>query len=236
MKKKTVLLVDDTDMSIELQKSFLRTAQLTLLSAGSGSDALSLVRAAPPDLIFMGATLPDLSGVECCRRIKSDQNLAKIPVVILSHSTRPTDIAAYRQAGCDEVLLKPINRHLFFETARAFLGVHLWTEDRFLTRIPVEFGLWGKARQSAVTYDINIGGIFVESKEVFSVGMNVELLLPLPGRAQPIRCHAMVAWANTAENPRKTNYPVGMGIEFFALSGTDLTDLEIYLKKLAAQT
>lgn len=230
MHKKTVLLVDDTELSLDLQKSCLRTEHLTLLTASNGSDALSLVRAAPPDLVFIGARLPGIDGVECCRRIKGDPLTARVPVVILSEAAQPEEVERYRRAGCDEVILKPISRPLFFETARSFLGVHLWTEDRIRVRLALSFVV-GTATHSGATYDISPGGFFIETNETCPVGTAVELTVLLEGE-EPIRCQGMVAWANVPSNPRKVSYPAGLGVEFVSLAASDRARLDSYLKTL----
>jgi len=233
MHKKTVLLVDDTDLSIELQKSFLRTAQLTLLTANNGHDALSLVRAAPPDLIFIGDRLPGISGVECCRLIKEDATTAKVPVVILSLAPTPNQLDSYRRAGCNEIILKPINRHLFFETARSFLGMHLWTEDRVTTRLPVVISIPGEAAYSAETFDVSDGGLFIETEMICPVGSDVFLAISLPGREE-IRCRGLVAWANHGVQQRKPAYPVGVGIEFTTLDKDVRARFDEYLRGVRA--
>ena len=232
MDKKTVLLVDENDLDIELQKSFLRAARLNLLSARDGNDALSLIRVAPPDLVFMGTELGSIDAVECCRRIKSDPALNRVPVVILSSRVRPEDAARFRTAGCDEILLKPINRHLFYETTRAFLGVHLWSEPRPQLRVPVEFTSYAGQRLQGQTFDLSSGGLFLETGESLPVGATVFLSFPVPGLAGLFHCQGVVSWCNSARQSRKPEYPVGLGIEFVALIDADRQILDQFVQTL----
>lgn len=233
--KKTVLLVDEVDLSIELHKSFLRTAQLNLLTATDGNAALSLVRAAPPDLIFLGLNLEGIDGAECCRRIKQDPALAHIPVIMLALSPSQDVVKELIQAGSNDILYKPISRRHLYETTRNFLGAHLWTEPRRQVQAEVALVMPDGERCISKIFDFSSGGLFLETRRQIPVGTQLQLELPSPGAVEgPFRCSATVAWHNAPGAPCKPSYPVGLGVEFSQLSAAERQRLETVLVQLSA--
>jgi DNA-binding response OmpR family regulator len=100
-----VLVVDD-DASIRrsLQRG-LRLGGFTVDLADGGHPALRSVREAPPDVIVLDVSMPDLSGIEVCRRLREEGN--DVPVLMLSALDETTDRIAGLQAGGDDYLVKP---------------------------------------------------------------------------------------------------------------------------------
>ena len=70
--KKTILLVDDNDMFLEIEKEFLQYTNTEVITACDGIEALNIVKAMRPDLIFMDLEMPKMDGASCCRAIKDD--------------------------------------------------------------------------------------------------------------------------------------------------------------------
>jgi DNA-binding response OmpR family regulator len=100
-----VLVVDD-DASIRrsLQRG-LRLGGFTVDLADGGRPALRSVHERPPDVIVLDVSMPDLSGIEVCRRLREDGN--DVPVLMLSALDETTDRIAGLQAGGDDYLVKP---------------------------------------------------------------------------------------------------------------------------------
>lgn len=112
----TILLVDDSVDSRRLTQRFLeQEGHRHYLMAGSVPEALRLLAAdapAPPlpvELILMDLQLPEIDGIEGCRRICGDPRLRDIPVIVVTASSESQNLPAAFQAGAVDYLLKPIN-------------------------------------------------------------------------------------------------------------------------------
>lgn len=93
--------------------------------AESGREALAKVRAEHPDLVLLDVRLPDQSGREVCRQIKSDPALARTLVIHLSGvETAPEVQAVALESGADGYLTKPINERTLLAHVRALLRLH----------------------------------------------------------------------------------------------------------------
>ena len=105
----TVLLVDDEPDVIDLVRYRLQGAGHTVIAAGDGLSALRLARERRPDLIVLDLMLPQMTGQEVCRRLKSDPDLAAIPVVMLTARGEPPERVAGLEIGADDYVTKPFS-------------------------------------------------------------------------------------------------------------------------------
>ena len=217
-----ILLVDDVELFLELEKTFFRREGMTILLARNGREALAIARAERPKLIFLDLYMPEMDGEEACRQIKADPALRDIPVVMVTQGGREEDLARCRRAGCDEIVLKPINRHQFLETAYHFLDIPSRRQMRFDARIQVRYG----AAQERVleNYSINVstGGLFLETSEPLPESSPLFLEFALPERSTRIRCRGRVAWVNPPDRPKSPALPSGMGVQFLDLTLADM--------------
>jgi len=103
----TVLAVDDDPQVLRAIRRVLENAGFTVTIATGGRDALEIVRHDRPDVIVLDIIMPEMDGVEVCRRLRADPFLARIPILFLTAKNRPTDIAEALDAGGDDFLSKP---------------------------------------------------------------------------------------------------------------------------------
>jgi CheY-like chemotaxis protein len=101
----TVLVVDDERPVRELLAMLLEEFGYTVLRAAHGRQALELVAGQRPDLVISDVMMPLLSGVELCRRLKSDPQSAGIPVILMS--TAGPHVA--KDSGADAFISKPFD-------------------------------------------------------------------------------------------------------------------------------
>jgi two-component system cell cycle response regulator len=105
----TILVVDDAPENQELKRSILEPFGYEVLCAGTVADAMDLVRQHPAALIVSDIGLPDASGFDLLRALKSEPELSRIPVIIItsSHPERSMQQAALR-LGAARFLVRPL--------------------------------------------------------------------------------------------------------------------------------
>jgi len=233
-----VLLVDDVELFLELEKTFFRQGEYTVLTAGDGVEAWRLIREERPDAVFLDLYLPGLDGDEICRRVKQDPQLQAMPVLMVTQSGRPEDLQRCRDAGCDDILLKPVNRHHFIEAARRCIRTPERAAPRVQVHFEIRFGVDAEHLLPNYVVNLSTGGLFVETESLLPVDTPLELEFELPGEADPVHCHGRVAWVNHPEWIKKGGMPVGMGVQFTDISweGMDLIRRFVREKTLAPRS
>ncbi len=105
---KKILVVDDEKAIHEYLRRKLSKLGYFVSTAEDGEEALSRTFSERPDIILLDVKLPGVNGIEVCRRIKSNESLKQIPIIMLSAKAQPYEIAEGLKAGADRYLCKPI--------------------------------------------------------------------------------------------------------------------------------
>jgi CheY-like chemotaxis protein len=108
MPRPTVLVVDDHPDAANTCALLLKTVGYATLVATSGEDALTLASAAQPDVVLLDIGLPDISGIELCRRLRAAKLTKPLRIVTITGWTGPGVRSAALKAGADQHLLKPV--------------------------------------------------------------------------------------------------------------------------------
>jgi len=104
-----ILVVDDdrdVAQSIELA---LRRRGFRVILAATGVDALKTLRRHRPDLVILDVLMPGMNGLEVCHRLRSDTNLADLPIIFLTARGQEKDRIEGLRAGADDYMPKPFN-------------------------------------------------------------------------------------------------------------------------------
>jgi len=213
-----VLLADDVELFLELEKTFFRRENVELLVARTGMQAYELTLAERPTLVLMDLYMPEMNGDEACRRIKATPEIAQTPVIIVTQGGRDADQQRCRDAGCDDILLKPINRHLFVATARRFLSVVDRSAPRIMAQLKIHFGVEPQVLLTDYSINISTGGVFLKTDHPLPPDTPLSLEFFLPNLSSLVHCQGRVAWVNTLKNAKKPQLPPGMGVQFLDLS------------------
>ncbi len=208
MAKKKVLLVDDVNLFLQLGKTMLQRKEIEVETARSGVEALEVAEKAKPDIIFLDLYLPDLSGGEVCRRLKTSSTAGNIPVVILISGGDEEIRNMCLSAGCDDFITKPLRP----EAVQAVLERHL--EDRTRRKQRAEVNLpctidQGGAREEGVILSLSPYGAFVEMSPPTLPGQVYTLGFALPGN-EPVVLSADPRWSRKMDE----DSPTGSGFEF----------------------
>jgi two-component system chemotaxis response regulator CheY len=105
---KTILLVNESRVTLELIKVYLVVKDVRVLEARDGAEALVIARAERPELILADLRLPGLDGLGLCRALRTEVLLRTTPVILLSSEMDAETLRLCREAGARDVLRKPI--------------------------------------------------------------------------------------------------------------------------------
>ena len=106
---RTALVVEDEPEIADLVKFHLEREGVDVTVTRSGRRALELARKSIPDLLVLDLMLPDLDGLEVCRRLKENDETKKIPVFMLTARGSEADIVAGIEMGADDYVTKPFS-------------------------------------------------------------------------------------------------------------------------------
>jgi DNA-binding response OmpR family regulator len=102
----TVLVVEDERKLRQLVRSYLERAGFTVLSTGSGAEAITMAAAAVPDLVVLDLGLPDVPGETVARELRAT---ALVPIVMLTAKSAEEDRIAGLELGADDYVTKPFS-------------------------------------------------------------------------------------------------------------------------------
>jgi len=103
------LVVDDIPKNLQVVGTMLRNAGYAVMAATAGARALEVVRVQLPDLILLDLMMPDMDGLEVCRRLKADPTTQPIPVIFLTASNEMEHLVKGFEVGAVDYVTKPFN-------------------------------------------------------------------------------------------------------------------------------
>lgn len=118
---KTILIVEDTELNIDLLTQILED-DYSLLIARDGVEGVKMARENNPDLILMDISLPIMDGYEATRQIRTTLDVHAIPIIGLSAHAMQGDELRAKDAGCNDYLTKPVDEDLLLTKLKQYLG------------------------------------------------------------------------------------------------------------------
>lgn len=231
MRRGKILLVDEMELFLGLEKSSRNRNEFELSTAHSGEEAMDVIRALKPDLVFLALYMSGMNGAECCRLIKENERYRKIPVVIVIQGDGKDDLKLCEESGCDAVVRKPINHDDLLAMTRRLLRNEDHASPRYSARLLVRYGPDPLHFRTDHSIDLSTGGLFLESDHPLDPGAQLKLDLLFPDSEKRISCRARVVWTNHPEFLQKPELPPGMGLQFLGLTLTDMEILDDYIKE-----
>ena len=119
--KKTILIVEDNALNLELVADLLEAHQFVVHQAQTAEDALRLARLLSPDLVLMDISLPGQDGLAATKALRADPATRHLTIIALTAHAMKVDEATALDAGCDGYLAKPIDTRNFAATIAAFI-------------------------------------------------------------------------------------------------------------------
>jgi two-component system alkaline phosphatase synthesis response regulator PhoP len=123
MSEKTILVADDETHILNVVSLKLRNAGFRVLTAHDGQEALDVALAERPDLLITDYHMPQLSGLELCRRLKQDATTRSIPKIMLTARGYHLEPQDTEQSGILRLLSKPFSPRHLLATVHEVLGV-----------------------------------------------------------------------------------------------------------------
>jgi CheY-like chemotaxis protein len=110
-KKALIHCVDDEPVNLAIMQELLQD-RYALTTADSAEGCLRQVEARTPDLILLDVNMPDIDGLETCKRLKQDPETADIPIIFVSALTSQEELMAGYEAGGDDYITKPFSEEI----------------------------------------------------------------------------------------------------------------------------
>jgi class 3 adenylate cyclase len=118
-----ILVVDDSPANVEILQMRLQAQGYAILTATDGEEALSAVFEHKPDLILLDVMMPKLDGIEVCRRLRADEMLPFVPIILVTAKSDSRDVVAGLSAGGDEYLTKPVDQAALVSRVKSMLRI-----------------------------------------------------------------------------------------------------------------
>ena len=168
-----VLFVDDEGQIRKLVQTFLTKHGYVVATANDGFEALREIKRQKPHLLITDVSMPNLNGLELCRRLRSEAATARLPVIMLSARKQADDILAGYAQGADEYVAKPVE--LAVLAAKVELLLRRVRAADVVAGAPVTQGrvcvlLHGKGGVGATTLAVN-GALALASTMIYRVSV-----------------------------------------------------------------
>jgi two-component system phosphate regulon response regulator PhoB len=194
-----ILVVEDEADIRQILAYNLGQAGHEVLATDRGGPALTMVREQRPDLVLLDLMLPDISGLEVCRGLKSDASLRAIPVVMLTARSEEIDRVVGFELGADDYVVKPFSVRELLLRIQAVLR----RSPQPATALP-EIGevCFGRLR-----VDRSAHRAWVDGQEIALTALEMRLLCTLierRGRVQSRGTLLDAVWEASPENNTRT--------------------------------
>ncbi|NLF82655.1 MAG: response regulator [Candidatus Gastranaerophilales bacterium] len=123
MTAKKILIIEDNPENMKLMADVLTAQGFDVLKANEGLAGIEILKQNSKEtgLVLLDLKLPDISGLEVLKTIKSAEATREIPVIVVSAHAMEADITATKQAGCTDYFTKPINIVEFLTKVRTYV-------------------------------------------------------------------------------------------------------------------
>ncbi len=212
---KSVLIADRGRSLVPPEQTVLERKAVGIVPTPTAESVIEAMRRENPRLLVVGPDLPDASVAELCRRIRSDEQLKHISILLVASPVERDRAEEIRRAGANEILYRPLEAAEFDRKVGALLSVPVRKNFRALVQIRVDqrrdgFFLLGH------TKNLSLSGALLETDHALEVGSALAVRFFLPGSSREI--------VASAEVVRERPSPIGLrlfGIRFAGLTEED---------------
>ncbi len=217
-----ILIIDDEPAVCRMVSAVLGSIGMQPEAISDSSAAETLLQAEKFDAIFVDARMPEPSGVELVRRLRSRGYNQNTPVVMMTGDTEPALLAQAFEAGTNYFLFKPVDRRKLQRILRASQFT-IERERRRYQRVNVELAAQAECQHRKLacrTLDLSMGGALLEGDDVFPIGSRLRLEIQLHPNSAAFRASGYVV--RLMEINR-------MGLQFDCLESAEAERLQDFL-------
>lgn len=170
-----IMLVDDVDLFLELERSYLEGCGYELVTASSGEETLKRLNKVAPDILLLDFYMPGMDGDEVCRLIRKSQHWQQLPIIMVTAAGKPEEVQKCLKAGCDDYITKPVNKLELREKVQRLLGeVKRRTSERVPVKLPVQLREGGRLHVASA-HDLSASGVYLKSSAPLPENTAVEI-------------------------------------------------------------
>lgn len=172
-----ILLVDDVDLFLELERSYLEGCGYDLVTASSGEETLQRLDKIAPDVLLLDYYMPGINGDEVCRIVRQSKKWGELPILMVTAAGKPEEVKMCLDAGCDDYVTKPVNKNELREKVQRLLGeVKRRTAERVAVKMPVQLQESGNLHVMSAE-DLSTTGAYLKSSVPLDENLTVEIKL-----------------------------------------------------------
>ena len=119
---KKILLVDDSNTVLLMERMILSQSRYELLTARNGLEGVERARAERPDLILLDVIMPHMNGLDALAAIRADESTRHIPVIMVTTRSEADSMETGFARGCNDYVTKPVNSSELLAKVRGLLG------------------------------------------------------------------------------------------------------------------
>jgi signal transduction histidine kinase len=135
-----ILIAEDSAIQAEKLRRSLAAAGYSVVVTRDGVEGLLKARELKPKLVISDINMPEMSGFELCRHIKSDADISSTPVILLTSLSDPIDVISALECGADNFIVKPYDEgHLLEKIQYIFLNRELQKHSQTQTGVEIHF-------------------------------------------------------------------------------------------------
>jgi len=116
-----ILVVDDDQTNLKFLTEILED-DFELLTVATGEEALNIIHQFRPRIVLLDVMLPGVSGYEVCKKIKQDQQLTEVKIILISAKAMVNERQQGYAAGADDYITKPFDHEELLEKVQSILG------------------------------------------------------------------------------------------------------------------
>ncbi|MGR8978753.1 MAG: response regulator transcription factor [Gammaproteobacteria bacterium] len=127
MNKKVLIVDDEPHIRTLLEQTLeeLEDYEVEIFTAANGKEGLETIQTETPDLVFLDVMMPEMNGYEVCQRVKSDENLKDVYIIMLTAKGQEFDKEKGLQMGTNQYITKPFDPDEVLATAIEILKIEV---------------------------------------------------------------------------------------------------------------
>lgn len=122
MISKRILLVDDSETILEMERMILQQDRYEVVTARDGQEGVTKALELKPDLILMDVIMPGLDGFAAVRRLREHPGTSRVPIVMVTSRAEAESMETGYESGCSDYIIKPIDRMELVAKVKNLLG------------------------------------------------------------------------------------------------------------------